>query len=67
MRNVDIKADKKKVVITIDLTQETETSESNKSLVIATTHGNQRITEDGWIMGLTVYKKNPAFVKESKK
>lgn len=66
MRNVDVKATKKQIVITINLDEKVETSDSGKSLVIATTHGNQRITDDGWICGLTVYKKNPEYVKESK-
>lgn len=66
MRNVDIKIDKKKAIITIDLTAEKVVSESNKSLVIATTHGNQRVSDDGLVLGLTAYYKNPDYVKPKK-
>lgn len=64
MQNVEVKVEKKKLIITIDLSAPTTLSESRKSLMIATTHGNQKVTEDGVTLGLSCYRKNPEFKKE---
>jgi D-alanyl-D-alanine carboxypeptidase len=55
MRNVDIKTQGTKMVITIDLSQAGETSKSGKSKVIASTEGNTSVS--GVMVGVNVYKK----------
>lgn len=69
MRNVEVKrgkdgAKKNVLVITVDLDAEKELSDSGKSLVIGTTHGNIQV--EGVTVGLTVYVKNPDYVKPPK-
>ena len=68
MRNVDIKINEKTQVMTImvDLKAEGQKSKvrtmpdgtvkGGKSIVIATTQGNQSVTPDGLKVGLNVYR-----------
>lgn len=59
--NTEIKGDK--LIVTIDLSKDFGKSKSGKSVVIASTEGNQKIGENkkgvSIVMGLTVYTKNP--------
>lgn len=72
MRNVDIKREKSgtgkaakdELVIRIDLNAETEISESEKSLIIGTTHGNIQV--EGVTIGVNCYRKNPDYKKKEK-
>lgn len=67
MRNVAItrektgtgKSAKDELVIRIDLGAETEISDSGKSLIIGTTHGNVQV--EGVTVGVNVYRKNPEY------
>lgn len=58
MQNVNIKTEKKKLTIEIDLSKEIGKSKSGKSMNIATTGGNQKITTDigEVVVGVNVYK-----------
>lgn len=60
MKNVDLKLDGDKLVITIDLKKDFGPSASGKNIIIASTEGNQSIPEkeeEGVKIGLNVYKK----------
>lgn len=65
MQNVKFEKKKDELVITIDLKAKPTLSASNKSLMIATTNGNQRVVDD-IIVGLSCYRKNPDYVKPGK-
>jgi len=57
MKNVDIKVEGKKAIITVDLTQDFGPSKSGKTRIIATTEGNVSIPGHPDIkIGLNVYK-----------
>lgn len=56
MQNVDIKVDGTKLVLTVDLSKTQGASKSGKSIIIATTGGNQPVAP-GIMLGLNVYKK----------
>lgn len=59
MKNVDIKVDKKKIVITIDHSQSFGLSKSQKSEIIASTEGNRPVDGlENTFIGLNVYKKS---------
>ena len=55
MKNVDMKMEGKKLVITVDTSKEFGPSKSGKTIIIGSTEGNQ--TVDGVTVGLNVYKK----------
>jgi len=55
MKNVDIKMDGKKMVITVDTAKEFGPSKSGKTIIIASSEGNQKV-EDVTV-GLNVYRK----------
>jgi len=55
MKNVEMKMDGKKMVITVDTSKDFGLSKSGKSTIIASTEGNQ--TQDGVTVGLNVYRK----------
>lgn len=61
MQNIDIKTEKKKLIITIDLSQEIGVSKSGKSMNIATTGGSHKfLYEDTMInLGINCYKAVP--------
>lgn len=56
-KNVEIKTEGKKLHIVVDLTKEFGPSSSGKTIIIASTEGNQQV-DDGVYLGLNVYKKN---------
>jgi hypothetical protein len=55
MKNVEMKMDGKKLVITVDTSKEFGPSKSGKTLIIGSTEGNQTIGDV--TVGLNVYKK----------
>lgn len=57
MKNVEIQAKGKVLTITVDLSKDFGPSKSGKTIIIASTEGNQEVTSDGVTMGLNVYKK----------
>ena len=58
MKNVEMSVDGKTLVIKVDLTKEFGPSSSGKTIIIASTEGNQSVPDnDGVKIGLNVYKK----------
>jgi len=58
MKNVDMKIDGNLLTITIDLAKEYGPSASGKTIIVATTEGNQSIPgREGVKIGVNVYKK----------
>ena len=58
MKNVEMKVEHGKLVITVDLTKELGPSSSGKSVIIATTEGNVDVPgAPGVKIGLNVYRK----------
>lgn len=58
MKNVNMKIEGTRLVITVDLTKEFGPSSSGKTIIIATTEGNQPVPEkEGVRVGLNVYRK----------
>lgn len=55
MKNVDMKMDGKKLVITVDTAKTFGPSKSGKTIIIASTEGNQPM--NGVTVGLNVYRK----------
>ena len=55
MKNVEMKMDGKKLVITVDTSKTFGPSKSGKTIIIASTEGN--VQENGITIGLNVYKK----------
>jgi len=55
MKNCTVKTEKNIMTITVDLTKTFGPSKSGKTVIIASTEGNQ--TVDGVTIGLNVYKK----------
>jgi len=61
MRNVDMKVEGSKLVITVDLSVAGEMSSSGKSLVLGSTEGNVSVPDKPEIkIGLNVYTKKQA-------
>lgn len=57
MKNVSMKVEGNKLIIVVDLSKEFGLSKSEKSIVIATTEGNENVPDaDGIKIGLNVYK-----------
>ena len=56
MQNVDVKVKDGKAVITIDLNKEFGPSRTGKTIIVASTHGNQPIGDNGVRLGLNAYK-----------
>lgn len=57
MRNVETKQENGKLVITVDLSKTFGPSKSGKTIIVASTDGNARVTEAGVFVGLNVYRK----------
>jgi hypothetical protein len=58
MKNVDMKVNSDKLIITVDLTKEFGLSGSGKTIIIASTEGNVSVPGQEEIkVGLNVYKK----------
>ena len=55
MKNVDMKMEGKKLVITVDTAKDFGPSKSGKTIIIGTTAGN--VDMDGVTVGLNVYRK----------
>lgn len=64
MKNVDIKLEgpgKKKMIITVDLSESFGDSKSGKTIIIASSEGNIRVNPDepDIMLGLNVYRRKP--------
>jgi hypothetical protein len=57
MINADIKTQGNKLTITVDLSKEHGPSKSGKTIIIATSSGNQKIEGTDAIIGLNIYRK----------
>ena len=59
MSGLEFRAEKGKLIVTIDLKGKGFPSKSGKSVILATTHGNQTLIVDGEpiTIGVNVYKK----------
>jgi hypothetical protein len=58
MKNIDMKLEGQKLVITVDITKDFGESKSGKSITIASTEGNISIPEHEDIkIGLNIYRK----------
>ncbi len=57
MINADLKTDGNKLTITVDLSKENGPSRSGKTMIIATSSGNQKIDGTDAVIGLNVYRK----------
>ena len=58
MKNVEMSVDGNTLIIKVDLSKEFGPSSSGKTIIIASTEGNQSVPEkDGVKVGLNVYKK----------
>lgn len=58
MKNVKLTVNGDKLLIEVDLSKEFGPSSSGKSVVIASTEGNQPVGKDDIKIGLNVYKPN---------
>jgi len=62
MKNVEMKVEHGKLVITVDLAKELGPSASGKSVIIATTEGNTDVPGEPDVkIGLNVYRKKERF------
>ncbi len=58
MKNIDLKVEHGKLIITVDLGKEFGESSSGKSIIIATTEGNVDVPSvDDTKIGLNIYRK----------
>jgi hypothetical protein len=57
MKNVDMSIKDNILTVKVDLAKEFGHSASGKTIIIASTEGNQRIEGSNAVMGLNVYKK----------
>lgn len=57
MKNAALKVDGNKLTITVDLSKDHGPSKSGKTIIIATSSGNQKIEGTDAIIGLNVYTK----------
>lgn len=60
MKNIEMKVEGQKLIITVDLAKEFGPSSSGKSIIIATTEGNVSVPDGDEKIGLNVYRKKPA-------
>jgi hypothetical protein len=61
MKNIEMKIEGNRLIITVDLNKEYGPSSSGKNIIVATTEGNQSVPgreEHGIKIGVNVYKKN---------
>lgn len=60
MQNVEIRVEKEKLIIEVDLKKSYGPSKSGKTVIIASTSGNAPVPgKEGVKIGLNVYKPNP--------
>jgi predicted flap endonuclease-1-like 5' DNA nuclease len=57
MQNIDIKLDKNNVTVTIDTEKDFGMSSKGKSIIVASTRGNQPLEGTDILMGINVFKK----------
>ena len=57
MKNVQMSVDGKTLTITVDLSGNQGRSKSGKTVIIATTGGNQPVPGSDAIVGLNIYKR----------
>jgi hypothetical protein len=58
MKNIETKVENNILTITVDLSKEFGPSKSGKTIIIASSEGNQKIEDgNGAIIGLNIYKK----------
>jgi len=60
MKNVEMKVEGDILTIKVDLAKEFGPSSSGKTIIIASTEGNQALPDREEKIGLNVYKKKPA-------
>jgi hypothetical protein len=54
-RNIEYSLDGDKLTLVVDLSAKTQPSSSGKTLIIASSEGNKKVTEDV-VVGLNVYR-----------
>ncbi len=59
MKNVEMKVEGNILTIKVDLSKEYGPSSSGKTIIVASTEGNQSVPEREEKVGLNVYKKKP--------
>ena len=57
MENVSMKVNGDTLTITVDLTHNGGRSKSGKTLIIASSRGNQKVPDSDAIIGLNIYRK----------
>jgi ABC-type cobalamin/Fe3+-siderophores transport system ATPase subunit len=57
MKNIDVKVKGNQLTITVDLSKEFGPSASGKTIIIASTEGNQKIEGTVAVLGMNVYRK----------
>lgn len=58
MQNIDMKIEKNKLILTVDLTKRLKPSTSGKTIIVASTEGNAKIDgHTGLQFGLNVFAK----------
>lgn len=57
MKNVAMKVEKNILTITVDLTKDFGPSSSGKTIIIASTEGNQTVPGTNATLGLNLYKR----------
>ncbi len=57
MINAELKTNGNQLTITVDLSKEHGPSKSGKTIIIATSSGNQKIEGTDAIIGLNIYRK----------
>lgn len=55
MKNVDIKVDGDKIIITIDKSKDFGPSKSGKTIIVETTKGNHKVEGTEVVLGLNCY------------
>jgi ABC-type sugar transport system ATPase subunit len=61
MQNIEVKVEKNKLVLTVDLTKRLGPSSSGKTTIVASTAGNAKIEgHEGLQFGLNVFAKDAA-------
>jgi len=57
MKNIETKVTGTKLAITVDLSKTFGPSKSGKTIIIASTEGNQKVDGTDAVIGLNIYKK----------
>jgi len=59
MKNVEIRTEGTKLIITVDLTKTFGPSSTGKTIIVASTEGNQKVAGGEIMLGLNAYKYPP--------